>query len=98
MARVYVIWFLRKMTSRFALEFLSFAALFVFFAYNVSLSHIASNFYLSLHSFSAVVDFILSAFVAAETIVLATFAGLTAVFLFIIKDLIRVTFRPTRAF
>ena len=98
MARVYVVWFFRKMTSLFALEVFSFFTFFVWFLHCVSLGHIASNFYLSTHSFNAMASFVLSAFSSTETIVLATFAGLMAASFFLIKDLIKVTFRPVRAF
>ena len=98
MARVYAIWFLKKMTSRFALELFSFVILSTYLAYHVSLGHIASNFYLSAHSFGSAADFILSAFTSTEAVILATFVGLAAASFFLIKDLIKVTFRLTRAF
>lgn len=98
MARVYVVWFFRKITGVFALETYSFIGLFAYFAHCVSLGHIASNFYLSAHSFGAATGFVLSAFSSAESIVLVTFAGLMAASFFVVKDLVKVTFRSTRAF
>ena len=98
MLRVYAIWFFRKITGLFALEVFSFVALFVYLAHCVSLGHIASNFYLSTHSLGSVASFVLSALSSTDAVVLVTFTGLMAASFFLIKDLFKVTFRPTRAF
>ena len=98
MARVYVIWFFRKMTSLLALEVFSFVALFAYLAHCVSLGHIANNFYSSLRSINAAAGFVLTAFNSTELLVKLTFIGMLTASVFMARDLFKVTFRPTRAF
>lgn len=97
MARVYAIWFFRKMTSVFALEVFSFVALFAYLAHCVSLGHIAANFYSSLNSFSSASGFMFSAFSSAELLVKIIFIGLLTASVFMVRDLFKITLRPTRA-
>jgi len=86
MRRVYAIWFFKKITSPFALELISFAALLLWMTVYVSLSNVLNNVP-SISSPFPAANFFISAFYETEMIVKIILIGMLALLIFLMKDL-----------
>lgn len=86
MRRVYAIWFYKKITSPFALELISFAALLLWMTVYVSPANVLNNAPSVSSPFPAA-NFFISAFSETELITKILFIGMFVSAIFLMKDL-----------
>lgn len=94
MRRVYVIFFLRKLTSLFAIKVSALALLFVSANFLVSVRDVLINMP-DMQHLNAVYHFYLSAFLHTELPVQLLIVAVLTLFVFIVKDIIYGTRKPS---